>query len=234
MISNLIELAYSQIGYTEFPKNSNKTKYGEAYGWNGVSWCVIFLWWLFNQCGLSELFFAGLKTASCTSLKNYYQGQKRWITDDNYRVGDIAIMTFSKNREIQHCGLIVEKLESGKYKIIEGNTSSGIFGSQDNGGCVALKTRSISNILGVCRINYPEYEEDDEYMTNEKFAELMDNYLRNQADLPLPKWAEQELAEARELGITDATRPMQLIPRYQAAIMALRAAKVMQNNKDEK
>ena len=33
-----------------------------------------------------------------------------------------------------------------------------------------------------------------------------------------------ELAEAVALGITDGTNPMQLIPRYQAAIMAKRAA----------
>ena len=39
-----------------------------------------------------------------------------------------------------------------------------------------------------------------------------------------PAWARAELAEAVELGITDGTNPMQLIPRYQAAIMAKRAA----------
>lgn len=232
-LDNLIKLAYEQIGYTEHPKNSNKTKYGKDYGLDGVYWCVIFIWWLFFKCNLSDLFFGGLRTASCTSLKDYYQSQGQWITDGNYRVGDIAIMTFSKTREIQHCGLIVEKLKSGKYKTIEGNTSSGIFGAQDNGGCVALKTRDTSNILGVCRIQYPEYEEDED-MTNAKFAELMENYLKAQAELPMPEWAQKELVEAKELGITDGTRPMQLVPRYQAAIMALRATKAMQNAKHEK
>jgi len=41
----------------------------------------------------------------------------------------------------------------------------------------------------------------------------------------VPKWAEKELQEAINLGITDGTNPMQLIPRYQAAIMAKRAIK---------
>lgn len=71
-------------------------------------------------------------------------------------------------------------------------------------------------------------------MTNAKFAELMENYLKAQAELPMPEWAQKELVEAKELGITDGTRPMQLVPRYQAAIMALRATKAMQNAKNEK
>ena len=62
-------------------------------------------------------------------------------------------------------------------------------------------------------------------MTDEKFAEFMNRYLQNQADQPLPSWAKEELQEAVDAGITDGTRPMQLIPRYQAAIMALRAMK---------
>lgn len=70
-------------------------------------------------------------------------------------------------------------------------------------------------------------------MTDAKFAELMENYLKAQAELPLPKWAEQELQEAKDAGITDGTRPMQLIPRYQAAIMALRAAKFTKSEEDE-
>ncbi|MBO7697160.1 MAG: hypothetical protein J6Y28_04540 [Acholeplasmatales bacterium] len=37
---------------------------------------------------------------------------------------------------------------------IEGNTSPGIEGSQDNGGCVAYKYRGTANIVGFCRIIY--------------------------------------------------------------------------------
>lgn len=222
----IIDLAYSQIGYTEDPKGSNKTKYGVLYNWNGVPWCAQFIWWLFKLSGLSNLFLNGAKTASCTVIKNFYNERGLWITNGEYKRGDIAIMTFSKTREIQHCGLIIEKINDKKYKTIEGNTSSSILGSQDNGGCVALKIRHIDNILGVCRPLY-RIEEEDEDMTDERFAELMDTYLKNQAKDPIPKWAEEELEEAKKLGITDGTRPMQLIPRYQAAIMALRASKAV-------
>lgn len=73
--------------------------------------------------------------------------------------------------------------------------------------------------------NTPTAEsEEDEEMTYEKFKDYMDKYMAELADEPVPDWAKAELQAAVDLGITDGTRPMQLIPRYQAAIMAKRAA----------
>ena len=64
---------------------------------------------------------------------------------------------------------------------------------------------------------------DDDYMTGEEIYKELQNYLAKQS---LPgEWAEKELAEAVAMGITDGKNPMQLIPRYQAAIMAKRAVK---------
>lgn len=42
----------------------------------------------------------------------------------------------------------------------------------------------------------------------------------------LPEWAEKEWEEAKELGITDGTRPGALLTRTEGAIFALRAAKL--------
>lgn len=66
-------------------------------------------------------------------------------------------------------------------------------------------------------------EEDDE-MTYEKWKEYFARYMEELAAEPVPDWAKAELEEAKAMGITDGTRPMQLIPRYQASIMAKRAA----------
>ena len=63
-------------------------------------------------------------------------------------------MTFAKNREIQHCGLIIDKSDDGGWVTVEGNTSPGLEGSQNMGGCVAKKVRYKANILGVCRPDY--------------------------------------------------------------------------------
>lgn len=62
---------------------------------------------------------------------------------------------------------------------------------------------------------------EEERMTGKDIFNKLNEYL---ADEPVPDWARAELQEAAELGITDGTRPMQLIPRYQAALMAKRAA----------
>lgn len=66
------------------------------------------------------------------------------------------------------------------------------------------------------------YNLKEDTMTGEEIYNALNEYL---ATLPAPEWAEAELTEAVSAGITDGTRPMQLIPRYQAAIMALRAKK---------
>ena len=63
--------------------------------------------------------------------------------------------------------------------------------------------------------------EDDRMDGKTIYLKLCD-YLREQ---PCPDWAKQELQEAIDAGITDGARPMDLIPRYQAAIMAKRAMK---------
>lgn len=37
-MSKVIEIAEKEIGYTELPANSNKTKYGKWFGFDGVAW----------------------------------------------------------------------------------------------------------------------------------------------------------------------------------------------------
>lgn len=62
-------------------------------------------------------------------------------------------------------------------------------------------------------------EKEEDIMTGKEIYEALQGYLEEQ---PVPEWARAELQEAIDLGITDGTRPMELIPRYQAAILAKR------------
>lgn len=64
--------------------------------------------------------------------------------------------------------------------------------------------------------------ETEDSMSGEEIYQKLNEYLKKQ---PAPGWAKKELAEAVKLGITDGETPMELVPRYQAAIMALRAVK---------
>ena len=63
---------------------------------------------------------------------------------------------------------------------------------------------------------------EEEKMTGKQIFEAYNTYAAAQ---PIPDWAREELAEAVKLGITDGENLVQPVPRYQSAIMALRAIK---------
>jgi hypothetical protein len=115
----------------------------------------------------------------------------------------------------------VADVDSTYVYTVEGNTSGG-SGVIPNGGGVFQKKYLLGyrGIAGYGRPNYSLVE--DEEMTGKEIYEKLNEHLRT---LPCPPEMAGELAEAVKMGITDGTRPMELIPRYQAAIMAKRAAK---------
>lgn len=65
-----------------------------------------------------------------------------------------------------------------------------------------------------------EEKQEEKRMTDKEIYEAVQRHART---LPVPEWAKKELQEAVNLGITDGSDPTALIPRYQAAIMALRS-----------
>lgn len=160
-MKKVMELARVDLGYTENPAGSNMTKYGEAYGMNGVPWCVEALWFWFNEAGERMAFFGGGKTASCGTLLRWYKEQGLTVPVQQAKPGDIAIYNFSGTMEPEHCGLITEVKMAintiASVKSIEGNTTTS-NGSESNGGCVAEKTRYTKNIVAVCR---PQYQPEE-------------------------------------------------------------------------
>lgn len=160
-LQSVINMAESQLGITEYPADTNHVIYNAEYYGTDVfgpsyKWCVVFLWWVFKHAGESKAFFNNGKTASCSKLMQLYKEECRFFTGGLYSVGDIALFNFSGGKDPEHCGLITEANTNGTiwYKTIEGNTTPGEEGCQDNGGCVAKKTRYPRNIIGVCRPDY--------------------------------------------------------------------------------
>jgi len=158
-LRKVIEIARGELGYTEAPANSNRTKYWEAYDpkMQGQPWCVAFLWWCFDKAGERMAFFGGGKTASCGTLLRWYREQGLTVPVENVQAGDIVLLNFHGTKDTEHCGLVELVLPGGwavGIRTIEGNTTPGEEGSQDNGGCVALKTRYPSQIVAVCRPQY--------------------------------------------------------------------------------
>jgi len=50
-MNEIIRIAAKEIGQTEKPANSNKTKYGKWFGFDGVAWCGMFVSWCYAQAG---------------------------------------------------------------------------------------------------------------------------------------------------------------------------------------
>lgn len=173
-LSKVLEVATLELGVTESPAGSNRVKYNTSYYGREVSgkdfpWCVTLQWWIFREAGERMAFFGGGKTASCRTLLRWYREQGLTVDKQDIQIGDILILNFSGKKYVgeldtEHCGLVVEKGPlSGTWYCVEGNTSPGEEGSQDNGGCVAKKLRSVRNVVDVCRPKYqPEKEPVDD------------------------------------------------------------------------
>lgn len=155
---DVINVARGELGKTEHPPGSNHVTYWNEYDkrMQGQPWCVCFLWWCFQHAGEGSAFFGGAKTASCGTLYRWYKEQGLTVPKHDARPGDIVILNFKGTSETQHCGLVVDVEDGNWAQTIEGNTSPGLEGSQDNGGCVARKIRYRSQIVGVARPKYKE------------------------------------------------------------------------------
>ena len=160
----VIDVARAYLGVTEDPPGSNRTIFGAEYGLDGQPWCVMFLWYCFVHAGERMAFFGGARTASCSILLRWYREQGLTVPVEDVQTGDIVLMNFHGGKDPEHCGLVVdtENIVSkdgtyDRYKrvmTVEGNTTPGEEGSQDNGGCVALKRRYPNQIVAVCRPQY--------------------------------------------------------------------------------
>lgn len=159
--ADLIAWAQSQLGVEESPAGSNSIKYNTAYYGGAVSgsqypWCCAFIWWLFQQADASELFYGGKKTASCGTLAAYGKTHQLWI-DGDYRPGDLVFFHFGGST-IVHIGMVEQIRPDGKLLTIEGNTGTL---SDDNGGAVMRRIRSLSLVAGGYRPAYDDQEDDD-------------------------------------------------------------------------
>lgn len=161
--SEVLKVAASQIGVTESPKNSNRTKYGKAFGENGVPWCAIFLWWDFQQAKAGSLYPHNSNAAYAQDQIVSKCGGK-WVMKKNTskatrkaylrmaKPGDVVCMDFGRmDAHRSHIG-IVEKVDGTNLICIEGNTSKS--GSQSNGGMVCRQVRPYTYICSAARPAY--------------------------------------------------------------------------------
>lgn len=228
--------------FTKYARDLDKTDIFNGPK-QGFDWCAVFAVWTFwKSFGLEtarKILYLPVRScgAGVDWLVRYFRAAGAFGKEP--APGDFVFFTNATGSLWQHVGL-VERVEAGRVYTVEGNTS-GASGVIWNGGGVARKSYPV-NYERIGGYGRPDWalvqDEEDEEMTNaqkealfEEFkarltgkdiADVLEPYL---ASKPAPDWAEGELSEAKDLGITDGTQPMRYVTRFEAAIMAKRAAR---------
>lgn len=186
---DVLRIAAGELGSTEHPVGSNRTKYGQWYGLDGYSWCMIFVQWCFAQAETA----LPKRTASCGDLMRAAQAAGCWVTG-GFQPGDVVIYDFPGGAATDHCG-IVERAGGEGVTAIEGNTSE--RGSQSNGGMVCRRQRSGNLIVGAVRPAF-EKEKGDDMMDAESFRELWMGLRREFQESAGSQWSQ----EARDWAVS--------------------------------
>ena len=138
---DIAQIARTQKGYTE--SGDNLTKYGAAYGWNGVAWCAIFIWWCAQQAGVSQSVIK--KTASAAYATSFCNNYRLYSSSVPVDVGNIVYFDYNHNGSPDHVGLVYQ-VDSGTIYTVEGN----------KGNCVQECSYS-RNTRDIYAIAYPDY-----------------------------------------------------------------------------
>lgn len=141
---SIVDVAMLEVGTKESPKNSNKTKYGKWFGWDGVAWCGIFVSWVYAHAGY-PLGNIGFRKgfAGCQSAVAYFKKHDKIVTEP--QPGDIVFFDWNGDGRYDHTGIFVSWVSEKKYTFncIEGNTSKG---NNSNGGSVMYRIdRTVKN-----------------------------------------------------------------------------------------
>lgn len=153
-LQKILSLAREQVGVSEQPPGSNNVIYNADY-YGGVvqganyPWCCVFVWWLFWKTGLSALFCGGAKTAYCPYVVNYAKNAGAWITNADYRPGDLFLYDWDKDGIADHIGLCVS------WGGVNGQTIEGNVNER-----VAQLQRWNSEIMGAYRPAYADSTEN--------------------------------------------------------------------------
>lgn len=157
-VTRILRRAAGEIGYSRWTDPNRGTKYARETQpalwprdtWllaNGISFCDIFITWVFWKEGL-----LGILPAGASYNTDYRASKGGRVKKSQARPGDVLVFDWNWNTAAtNHVGILERVLPSGNFQTIEGNTSTGSSGSQSNGGRVARRTRKPSQVRYVIR-----------------------------------------------------------------------------------
>lgn len=162
-VERVITLARSQKGRREQPSGSNQTKYGKAFDLDGVLWCGIFVWWVFDRCGIDLREHAiqhphstNAFDAAAASKRGRREGWKA-VARADIRRGDILFYDFGvvaqgdPPDDNDHVGIAAGAVTNGVVRVWEGNTHPDGGGRSDG---VFRRTRSVALVRHAYRPPY--------------------------------------------------------------------------------
>jgi hypothetical protein len=148
-------LAY--VGTTESPPGSNGGPHISAwqaeFGFGRVAWCGIACAHHLRAAGVPGV---TSRLASVALIEQDARAGRapfvRWSHDARGALpGDLVVI----GGHGVHVEMVRRVNADGSVETIGGNTSFGAGGSQSNGGCVAARHRSASEITGVAHVDFP-------------------------------------------------------------------------------
>ena len=148
----VLAIARADLGYTESPRGSNKTKYGNWFGLDGEPWCMMSAQYWYAKAGVK----LPVITASCGTMMRAAIAAGCWVTS-GYKPGYLVIYDLPGGAATDHCGMI-ERVTASGIVAIEGNTGSG---NDANGGQVQRRNRPNKYIKGAVRLQFDSEEEDN-------------------------------------------------------------------------
>ena len=151
IISLAVSWARAQIGRTETPPGSNIVFAWDDVkpSWQGQPWCAAFVTDAYLRQGVDlRPLCTDQNPYYCPYLERMARARGVWTTSDP-RAGDIVLYDMTRVGYATHTGIAAPDSTSyAGYRAIEGNTSSGMRGSQTNGIGVYLRDRPRTAIRG--------------------------------------------------------------------------------------
>ena len=150
----IIDTALSYL-YT-YDNGNNDVVFNDRYYEKHVTgdsypWCAAFVWCIFNECGASDLFYDGKKTAYCPTIHQWGKDNGLIVPTSEGRYGDIVLFDWNNDGIADHVGLIIARNGNGTYETVEGNTATYNY---TEGGYVLKMTRYYSSIIAIVRPKY--------------------------------------------------------------------------------
>ena len=91
----------------------NDRYYGEHVSGDRFPWCCAFIWCIFDECGASDLFYDGKRTAYCPTVHQWGKEKGLIVPTSEGQYGDIVLFDWNGDGVADHIGLIISRNGNG-------------------------------------------------------------------------------------------------------------------------